>query len=70
MEFSTIDVDNDLAGQDCAWDWISGFWFNACTNCNPTGVYGNPNEINAFGMTWETVFNNWYTFKEVTMMIK
>ncbi|XP_041355317.1 angiopoietin-related protein 1-like [Gigantopelta aegis] len=37
-QFTTLDVDNDnWAGGNCAQTHKSGFWFNACTKCNPNG---------------------------------
>ncbi|XP_046577589.1 fibrinogen-like protein 1 [Haliotis rubra] len=36
--FSTFDRDNDnLPSGSCAVDYQSGWWFNACADCNPTG---------------------------------
>ncbi|XP_067681492.1 fibrinogen-like protein 1 [Haliotis asinina] len=36
--FSTFDSDNDnLPSGSCAVDYQSGWWFNACSDCNPTG---------------------------------
>lgn len=35
--FSTFDRDNDNSTSNCAQDFQSGWWFNACANCNPTG---------------------------------
>ena len=37
-KFSTADVDNDnLSDGNCARIYQSGFWFNACADCNPNG---------------------------------
>ncbi|ESP00849.1 hypothetical protein LOTGIDRAFT_97479, partial [Lottia gigantea] len=36
--FSTYDKDNDNAtGRNCAAEYHGGYWFNACSSCNPTG---------------------------------
>ncbi|XP_046577581.1 fibrinogen-like protein 1 [Haliotis rubra] len=36
--FSTFDRDNDnQSSGSCAVDYQSGWWFNACADCNPTG---------------------------------
>jgi hypothetical protein len=39
MKFSTYDRDNDLYAGNCADDFQSGWWFNACTASNINGVY-------------------------------
>jgi hypothetical protein len=42
MQFTTIDVDNDLySGGNCVADGkYGGWWFNACSEANLNGVYG------------------------------
>jgi hypothetical protein len=42
MQFSTIDVDNDLrSGENCAADEkFGGWWFNSCADANLNGRYG------------------------------
>ncbi|XP_071100897.1 fibrinogen-like protein 1 [Haliotis cracherodii] len=37
--FSTYDADHDDSPQNCAQEHHSGFWFKACTSCNPNGVW-------------------------------
>ncbi|XP_071102980.1 ficolin-1-like [Haliotis cracherodii] len=38
MLFTTIDRDNDLnSGGNCAQIHLSGWWYNDCGGCNPTG---------------------------------
>ena len=71
MNFSTIDVDNDIGGADCAGNFRSGFWFGACAVCNPTGPYNIAGPLtNMYGITWHSVYDNWYTFKKFKMSIK
>ena len=71
MNFSTIDVDNDIGGADCAGNFRSGFWFGGCAVCNPTGLYNIAGpQINMYGITWHSVYDNWYTFKKFKMSIK
>ena len=71
MQFSTIDVDNDIGGAHCAGTFQSGFWFGGCAVCNPTGPYniGGP-QISMYGITWHSVYGNWHTFKNISMSAK
>ena len=39
IQFSTIDLDNDSAGTNCAQTSASGFWFDSCYSTNPLGRY-------------------------------
>ena len=74
--FSTYDRDNDgYDGVHCAESYrnSAGWWFNACTRCQLTGVYcegGNSGSVSN-GITWQ----DWkdskpYSLKAVVMKIK
>lgn len=43
--FSTFDRDNDnMPSGSCAVDYQSGWWFDACADCNPTGRLLKPSD--------------------------
>ncbi|XP_046546273.1 fibrinogen-like protein 1 [Haliotis rubra] len=46
MLFTSIDRDNDLKnGENCAQIRLSGWWYNECGGCNPTGKLQNRSDI-------------------------
>ncbi|XP_062135327.1 fibrinogen-like protein 1 isoform X3 [Drosophila sulfurigaster albostrigata] len=58
MKFTTIDRDNDTDDSNCAVDYKSGWWYNACSYCNLNAQYGP--DLNWWG-------NN---LKEAKMLIR
>ena len=64
MKFTTFDADNDgWSGGNCAADYKGGWWYNACTYTNPTGLYLEGGVINVRGITWWYAKNSWYSYK-------
>ncbi|XP_056304588.1 microfibril-associated glycoprotein 4-like [Danio aesculapii] len=73
MKFTTYDKDHDNYEKNCARVYLGGFWYNACHNANPNGVYlgGEDNTVFAIGnvwFTWKTNFD--IGMKFITMKIK
>jgi len=69
MEFSTIDVDNDLwSGVNCAaHEKFGGWWYKLCTDANLNGLYGDVNSRNGiYWLAWQT----YEPMKTTSMMIK
>ena len=69
MQFSTIDVDNDLINiASCADDFVlGGWWYNACATANLNGLYGNASSPNA--IYWKSWGSN-LPMKTTSMMIR
>ena len=68
MQFTTIDVENDLSiGANCAVDKFGGWWFNACADVNLNGLYGNVSSESAlYWLGWQQ-----YTpLKTTSLMVK
>lgn len=57
QEWSTADNDNDISGRNCALSLKSGWWFHACHDSNPLGVYGADGQSSAL---------SWVPFKGTT----
>ena len=69
MQFSTIDVDNDLRSSiSCALrDKFGGWWYKSCANVNLNGLYGTVKSPS--GIYW----NGWQVYAPMnttSMMIK
>jgi hypothetical protein len=69
MQFTTIDVDNDLhSGGNCVADGkYGGWWFNACNDANLNGVYGTVPSYG--GIHWYT-WQDYTPMKTIFMMVK
>ena len=69
MQFTTIDVDNDLAswGNCVVGDKYGGWWFNACADVNLNGLYGTVSSKSViYWLGWQE-----YTPMKITsMMVK
>ena len=69
MQFTTIDVDNDLAswGSCVVGDKYGGWWFNACADVNLNGLYGTVSSHSAiYWLYWE----DYAPMKTTSMMAK
>ena len=71
MQFSTKDRDNDHANDDnCAQTYNSGWWYNACHNCQLNGLFPSTNESKPIYISWETIDNRHGNIKFSEMMIR
>ena len=71
MAFSTYDQDNDMYDSGaCASGFQGGWWYGNCTMASPTGKYYPSVAYATDGITWETVFNNDYSFKVIEMFLR
>ena len=69
MQFTTIDVDNDLRnGRNCAAnEKFGGWWFNDCAYANLNGLYGT---VSSFGAIYWHAWRNYTPMKTTSMMAK
>ena len=69
MQFSTIDVDNDLrSGENCAADEkFGGWWFNSCADANLNGRYGT---VSSYGAIYWHAWRVYTPMKTASMMAK
>uniref|UniRef100_A0A672Q6I3 Fibrinogen C-terminal domain-containing protein n=1 Tax=Sinocyclocheilus grahami TaxID=75366 RepID=A0A672Q6I3_SINGR len=60
-KFSTFDKDQDTYENNCAKLYLGAFWYAACYNTNPNGVYlwGEDPIINAIGNVWYSWKSNY-----------
>ncbi|XP_046375931.2 fibrinogen-like protein 1 [Haliotis rufescens] len=56
--FSTYDRDNDNDAGSCAVEYESGFWFDACADCNPNGRLLRPLDENRMNVSSEVFWTN------------
>nr|XP_022325838.1 ficolin-2-like isoform X1 [Crassostrea virginica] len=71
MQFSTKDVDNDLASGQCATSFKGGFWYSNCHTANPNGQYlRGEHESMADGVNWKTWRGYKYSLQTMSMKIK
>uniref|UniRef100_K1Q9A0 Ficolin-1 n=1 Tax=Magallana gigas TaxID=29159 RepID=K1Q9A0_MAGGI len=71
MMFSTKDQDNDAWPRNCAEEFQSGWWHNACHCANPNGVYlaGNTS-IYAVGIVYQPWRGYYYSLKSTQLMVR
>ena len=71
--FTTKDADNDIhATSNCATDYTSGFWYNACFKVNPNGIY-RPSSVTdgyAQGIVWLPWKDYRYSLKVTEMKFR
>ncbi|KAF0040105.1 hypothetical protein F2P81_008340 [Scophthalmus maximus] len=69
MKFSTLDRDQDTWPEHCARKFLGAFWYAACHETNPTGVYrwGADNSLFAVGMSWLHWKGHDYSLKSMSM---
>uniref|UniRef100_A0A672Q3B6 Microfibril-associated glycoprotein 4-like n=1 Tax=Sinocyclocheilus grahami TaxID=75366 RepID=A0A672Q3B6_SINGR len=71
-KFSTFDKDQDSYEKNCAKLYLGAFWYLACHNTNPNGVYlwGEDPTHHAIGVVWATWKNYAVSMKSISMKIK
>ncbi|XP_016386132.1 microfibril-associated glycoprotein 4-like [Sinocyclocheilus rhinocerous] len=72
FKFSTFDKDQDVSENNCAKQYLGGFWYSACHNTNPNGVYlwGEDPTLYAIGNVWSTWKGYTVGMKSISMKIK
>lgn len=71
MKFTTKDQDNDESSKNCAKEFQSGWWHNACHCANPNGLYlaGN-NSVYAVGIVYIPWMGHYYSLKSTQLMVR
>ena len=71
-KFSTYDNDQDSAKYNCAKKYDAAFWFGACFQANPNGVYRWKNDDLGFadGIEWYHFRGYDYSLKSISMKIR
>lgn len=57
IPFSTVDMDNDYAAQNCPLEHGGGWWYRDCDNANLNGQYNEDPVLNGpvdVGIEWDT----------------
>ncbi|XP_067259074.1 microfibril-associated glycoprotein 4-like [Chanodichthys erythropterus] len=73
MKFTTFDKDQDVRDVNCAKMFLGAFWYKACHEANPNGVYLWGEEATQYGIgnVWYTWKNNFFVgMKSISMKIK
>ncbi|KAL6482458.1 hypothetical protein MHYP_G00105380 [Metynnis hypsauchen] len=73
QKFSTFDKDQDSwGGGNCAKTYLGAFWYSACHQANPNGIYlwGKDGTLYAIGDVWYTWKAYDYGLKSITMKIR
>ncbi|KAL6482449.1 hypothetical protein MHYP_G00105290 [Metynnis hypsauchen] len=73
QKFSTFDKDQDAwGGGTCAKTYIGAFWYSACHQANPNGIYlwGKDGTLFALGNVWYTWKGYDYGLKSISMKIR
>lgn len=70
-KFSTVDNDNDAWMNNCAERFTGAWWYSACHNCNPNGLYlrGNHTDLGT-GVNWYHWTGYYYSLKDVIMKVR
>uniref|UniRef100_A0A672PYF0 Fibrinogen C-terminal domain-containing protein n=1 Tax=Sinocyclocheilus grahami TaxID=75366 RepID=A0A672PYF0_SINGR len=71
-KFSTFDKDQDVYENNCAKLYLGGFWYSACHNTNPNGIYlwGEDGTHYAIGNVWSSWKGYAVGMKSISMKIK
>ncbi|ELT97539.1 hypothetical protein CAPTEDRAFT_202906 [Capitella teleta] len=71
MFFTTIDMDNDRATENCAVLFHGAWWHNSCHECNLNGDYlGGSHESYADGIEWKGFTGLYYSLKFTEMKLR
>ncbi|KAM4524347.1 microfibril-associated glycoprotein 4-like isoform 1-T1 [Odontesthes bonariensis] len=72
MKFSTFDKDQDTWSGNCAKSYLGGWWYVACHQANPNGVYrwGADKTLYAVGVEWQRWKGLNYSLKAISMKIR
>ncbi|CAH3139486.1 unnamed protein product, partial [Pocillopora meandrina] len=69
MSFTTRDRDNDVyQGGNCAVVYRGGWWYSACHNANPNGLYQGGSS--AQGITWALFRRQDYSLKHIEIKLR
>ena len=69
MSFTTRDRDNDVdSGKNCALAYRGGWWYSACHNANPNGLYQGGSH--AQGITWAPFRGQDYSLKHTEIKLR
>lgn len=66
MQFSTFDVDNDNYTDNCAAEFLGGWWFNRCHSAYLTGPWNSYDWRNP----WFSQYTSGTQVKGTSMLIK
>ena len=66
--FSTYDVDNDVAYENCAVTYQGGWWYSQCHRANLNGRYNNTQY--GVGLNWRTYTGDSTSLTSVRMMVR
>ena len=68
MQFTTIDVDNDLSAVNCAsYEKCGGWWYYSCADANLNGRYGT---VSSYGAIYWYAWRVYTPMKTTSMMVK
>ncbi|XP_076839617.1 microfibril-associated glycoprotein 4-like [Brachyhypopomus gauderio] len=73
MKFTTLDKDQDTHKElNCARSFLGGFWYSACHDTNPNGIYlwGRDGTHYAIGNVWSQWKGFDYGLKSIVMKIR
>ena len=71
MKFSTVDMDQDTNGGNCAHQYGGGWWYKSCFYTKLTGhPYGEGNHEHAKGIHWDGINGHHESLKKVAMKIR
>lgn len=69
--FTTKDVDNDSASENCAVSFHGAWWYHSCHLSNLNGGYLNgPHESYADGMSWDTLAGHYESLTRTEMKVR
>uniref|UniRef100_K1QUP3 Ficolin-1 n=1 Tax=Magallana gigas TaxID=29159 RepID=K1QUP3_MAGGI len=71
MMFTTSDQDNDVAGDNCAELYVSGWWHKHCNCANPNGLYlSGETAIYGKGITYKPWLGAFYSLRFTELKVR
>ncbi|XP_065943571.1 ficolin-2-like [Magallana gigas] len=71
MMFTTSDQDNDVAGDNCAELYVSGWWHKHCNCANPNGLYlSGETAIYGKGITYRPWLGAFYSLRFTELKVR